>query len=311
MIEQHVNFYFQSLFSAIIYVFGRRHVEFPQRFVIWWWNIQVSSFHMIYILIMQLRGASFILWMKSKVLLRSEVGMIMVSICLHGVISWSQASSRGRFGPTKTVIAEKYHPSVLKFCLTWTAYNISNKITKFYDDVYSFEPVRGCQFLNLYILMFEKWLESPQWLLAVSKPKVCMCVTWGKFNGAIKQAYSNNKIKTNYYQEAEKEIKSIMKNTVGIRRIRTDKTRRTNNHMIKEKWNIMKHNKTEFQKTCNAGTPKQKVRAKEAYMKSQRELRSEIEKAETKKMKKDWIACMKSQGKPQHHMGSQEKVQRM
>ena len=139
-------------------------------------------FHMIYILIMQLRGASFILRMKSRVLLHSEVGMIMVSICLHGVISWSQASGRGRFDPTKTVIAEKIHPSVLKFCLTWTVYNISNKMTKFYDDVYSFEPVRGCQFLKLYISMFEKWLESPQWLLAVSKPKVRMRVTsaWGQ-----------------------------------------------------------------------------------------------------------------------------------
>ena len=75
-------------------------------------------FHTIYILIMQLRGASFILQMKNRVLLRSEVGIIMVSICLHDVISWSEASGRGLFGPTKTVIAEKYHPSVLKFCLT-------------------------------------------------------------------------------------------------------------------------------------------------------------------------------------------------
>ena len=63
----------------------------------------------------------------------------------------------------------------------------------------------------------------------------------GKFNEAIKQAYSNNTIKTDNYQEAEKEIKSIMKNTVGIRKIRTDKTRRTNNHMIKEK----EHNETQ------------------------------------------------------------------
>ena len=30
-----------------------------------------------------------------------------------------------------------------------------------------------------YISMFQKWLESPQWLLAVSKPKVRMCVTPG------------------------------------------------------------------------------------------------------------------------------------
>ena len=81
-------------------------------------------------LIMQLRDASFILRMKNRFLLRSEVGMIMVSICLHGVISWSQASGRWRFDPTKTVIAEKFHPSVFKFCLTWTVYNVSNKMTE-------------------------------------------------------------------------------------------------------------------------------------------------------------------------------------
>ena len=52
-------------------------------------------FHIIYILIMQLSGASFILQMTSRVLLRSKVGMIMVSICLHGVISWSQAAGVG------------------------------------------------------------------------------------------------------------------------------------------------------------------------------------------------------------------------
>ena len=57
-----------------------------------------------------------------------------------------------------------------------------NKMTKFYDAVYSFERVRGYQFVKLYISMFEKWLESPQWLLAVSKPEVRMRVTsaWGQ-----------------------------------------------------------------------------------------------------------------------------------
>ena len=55
-------------------------------------------------------------------------------------------------------------------------------MTKFYDDVHSFERVRGYQFVNLYISMFEKWLESPQWRLAVSKPEVRMRVTspWGQ-----------------------------------------------------------------------------------------------------------------------------------
>ena len=87
-----------------------------------WLDGELYNFHrwfdMIYILIMYLRGASFILWLKSRVLLRNEVGMIMVSICLHGVISWSQASGRGRFGPTKTVIDEKYHPPVFEFYST-------------------------------------------------------------------------------------------------------------------------------------------------------------------------------------------------
>ena len=55
-------------------------------------------------------------------------------------------------------------------------------MTKFYDAAYSFERVGGYQFVKLYISMFEKWLESPQWLLAVSKPEVRMRVTsaWGQ-----------------------------------------------------------------------------------------------------------------------------------
>ena len=55
-------------------------------------------------------------------------------------------------------------------------------MTKFYAAVYSFERVRGYQFVKLYISMFEKWLESPQWLLAVSKPEVRMRVmsAWGQ-----------------------------------------------------------------------------------------------------------------------------------
>ena len=40
----------------------------------------------------------------------------------------------------------------------------------------------GWHFPKVYISMFEKWLESPQWLLVVSKPKVRMRVTsaWGQ-----------------------------------------------------------------------------------------------------------------------------------
>ena len=86
-----------------------------------WFDGELYKFHhcihMIYILIMQLRGASFILRMKRRVLLRSEVGLIMVSICLHGVISWSQASGRGRFSPNKNCHSWQIPPICLKILL--------------------------------------------------------------------------------------------------------------------------------------------------------------------------------------------------
>ena len=50
-----------------------------------WFDVELYKFHrwfhIIYILIMQLRCASFIFEWNVMVLLRSEVGMIMVSIC--------------------------------------------------------------------------------------------------------------------------------------------------------------------------------------------------------------------------------------
>ena len=69
-------------------------------------------------------------------------------------------------------------------------------MTKFYDAVYSFERVGGYQFVKLYISMFEKWLESPQWLLAVSKPEVRMRVTsaWGhEYNFFLKSVLNWSK----------------------------------------------------------------------------------------------------------------------
>ena len=150
-----------------------------------WLDSELYNFHrwfdMIYILIMHLRGASFILWLKSRVSLRSEGGMIMVSICLHGVISWSQASGRGRFGSTKTVIDEKYHPPVFEF-IRLRQYIIFQTNDQVLWRCLFIWACEGHQFVELYISMFEKWLESPQWLLAVSKPKVRMRVTsaWGQ-----------------------------------------------------------------------------------------------------------------------------------
>ena len=97
---------------------GRRHVEFAQTFVIWWWIIQVSSLvsHDLYSY-HAVKRCIFHFAMKSRVLLRSEVGLIMVSICLHGIISWSQASGRGRFSPNKNCHSWKIPPICLKILL--------------------------------------------------------------------------------------------------------------------------------------------------------------------------------------------------
>ena len=72
-------------------------------------------------------------------------------------------------------------------------------MTKFYDDVHSFERVRDYWFVDLYILMFEKWSESPQWRLAVSKPEVRMRVTspWGQEYGITRPQEVNE----NYWSE--------------------------------------------------------------------------------------------------------------
>ena len=63
-----------------------------------------------------------------------------------------------------------------------------------------------------------------------------------------------NKIKNGTYKEAEKTIKEILKNTVGIKRIRTDKPQRTNNKEIKEARKIKKEMRDKFHTACKSGT---------------------------------------------------------
>ena len=104
---------------------------------------------------------------------------------------------------------------------------------------------------------------------------------WTIFNKEIMEAYNNNNIKINNYQEAEKEIKKILKKTIGTKKVRSDKTRRTTNQDIKEARKIMKNHKKEFQKACKTGTTEDKITTKKTYMASQVKLRSEINKAES------------------------------
>ena len=107
---------------------------------------------------------------------------------------------------------------------------------------------------------------------------------WKQFNKTIQQEENKNKIKNGTYKEAEKTIKEILKNTVGIKRIRTDKPQRTNNKEIKEARKIKKEMRDKFQTACKSGSEGNKIATKKEYLESQKKLRHLIEEAETKKI---------------------------
>ena len=135
---------------------------------------------------------------------------------------------------------------------------------------------------------------------------------WTKFNKEILEAYNSNNIKVNNYQEAEKEIKKILKKTIGTKKIRSDKTRRITNQDIKEARKLMKktqkgipenmqnrHNRRQNNNQENLyGQPGETpLRDKQGWIHADRR--------ETKK------TTWKSNNKPKHNMGSQEKSERM
>ena len=88
----------------------------------------------------------------------------------------------------------------------------------------------------------------------------------------IQQEENKNKIMTGTYKEAEKSINEILKNTVGIWRIRTDKPQRTNNKEIKEVRKIKKDMRDKFHTACKSGSEGNKIanKKKKEYLQSQK-----------------------------------------
>ena len=64
------------------------------------------------------------------------------------------------------------------------------------------------------------------------------------------------------YEEALRTITKSLKNTVGKRRVRTDKTGKTNNEEIKETREARKKLRKTFQEACRTGTEEEKLTTK-------------------------------------------------
>ena len=74
------------------------------------------------------------------------------------------------------------------------------------------------------------------------------------------------------YNEAIKELKKILENTVGKRTMRTDKRQKANNLEIKSlraKENKQKKKKKEFHEVCTNGLEDEKITKQKAYIKAQ------------------------------------------
>ena len=69
-----------------------------------------------------------------------------------------------------------------------------------------------------------------------------------------------------YIQTSRKKLKKILQDTIGTKRIRTDKPKRTNNKEIKEARKIMKENRNKFQTACKYASEKRKVGTRKEYI---------------------------------------------
>ena len=105
---------------------------------------------------------------------------------------------------------------------------------------------------------------------------------WRLFNKTTQLEENKSIITKGTYKQAEKKLKKILQDTIGTKRIRTDKPKRTNNKEIKEARKFMKENRNKFQTACKSASEKIKLETRKEYIESQRKLRTLIEEAETK-----------------------------
>ena len=175
---------------------------------------------------------------------------------------------------------KKEEKSVIDYILTTD--QIAQSIQRVIVDEDGNLRIRGKNETDHNMILMTLKINDPRKPTIIERWKLNNRDGWKKFNETIQEAHKTNKLQTANYKETEKEIVKILRESIGIRRIRTDKTRKVNNHKIKEKRSVMKNNKKEFQKACRSGTSDEKQSTLEKYIKSQRELRSAIEETETK-----------------------------
>ena len=100
---------------------------------------------------------------------------------------------------------------------------------------------------------------------------------WKEFNKKVIESENARHIEQGPYAEAEKRIKTLLKQTIGEKQIRTDKVRRTNNNEIKK---LRAEKKKNFQEACKDQNNPKKAQTKNNYMESQKKLREAIENEE-------------------------------
>ena len=105
---------------------------------------------------------------------------------------------------------------------------------------------------------------------------------WKIFNKTIHLEENNSIITKGTYKQAERKLKKILQDTIGTKRIKTNKPKRTNNKENKEARKIMKEKRSKFQTACKSASEKRKVKTRKEYIESQGMRRNLIEEVETK-----------------------------
>ena len=104
---------------------------------------------------------------------------------------------------------------------------------------------------------------------------------WKAFNNQVAEAANQHHITQGTYDEAIKRIIQIMKQTVGEKRIRTDKVKRVKNEEINKLRDSKKVARKNFEEACKEQNSTKIMETKTKYMESQKKLRKAIEKEET------------------------------
>ena len=103
---------------------------------------------------------------------------------------------------------------------------------------------------------------------------------WEQFNEKFTNLDNKNEFHKKEYSEIEETIRSLLKQTIGKQKIRTDKVPKPKSPAITRARKDKKTAKKRFEEACRTKNNEEKIIEKEKYQQSQRTLRNEIEKHE-------------------------------